>query len=51
MSLSVFVPLLVAGYILPRDVSSAVLLLITAPMIPIMMILVGSYAEEHIQRQ
>ena len=51
MSLSVFVPLLVAAYILPRDLSSAVLLLVTAPVIPIMMILVGSYAEEHMQRQ
>lgn len=51
MSLSVFVPLLVAVYILPRDISSAVLLLVTAPVIPIMMILVGSYAEEHMKRQ
>ena len=51
MSLSVFVPLLVALYILPRDLSSAVLLLVTAPVIPIMMILVGSYAEEHMKRQ
>jgi ATP-binding cassette subfamily C protein CydD len=49
--LSVFVPLLIAGYIFPRDPSSAVLLLVTAPVIPIMMLLVGSYAEEHMQRQ
>ncbi|MGB3682150.1 MAG: thiol reductant ABC exporter subunit CydD [Rubrobacteraceae bacterium] len=51
MALSAFVPLLVAGYILPQDLSSAVLLLITAPVIPVMMILVGGYAEEHMQRQ
>ncbi|MGB3633859.1 MAG: thiol reductant ABC exporter subunit CydD [Rubrobacteraceae bacterium] len=51
MYLSALVPLLVAGYILPRDLSSAVLLLITAPVIPIMMILVGGYAEEHMKRQ
>lgn len=51
MALSAFVPLLVAGYILPRDPSSAVLLLITAPVIPVMMILVGGYAEEHMKRQ
>ena len=51
VALSVFVPLLVAAYILPRDPSSAVLLFITAPVIPVMMILVGSYAEEHMQRQ
>ena len=49
--LSVLVPLMIAGYILPRDLSSAVLLLVTAPVIPILMILVGSYAEEHTRRQ
>src|SRR5215216_2413713 len=49
--LSVLVPLMIAGYILPRDLSSAVLLLITAPVIPVMMVLVGSYAEEHTRRQ
>ncbi|HEX2729461.1 MAG TPA: thiol reductant ABC exporter subunit CydD [Rubrobacteraceae bacterium] len=51
VALSAFVPLLVAAYILPRDLSSAVLLLMTAPVIPVMMVLVGSYAEDHIQRQ
>ena len=49
--LGVFVPLIIAGYIFPRDWSSAVLLLITAPVIPVMMVLVGSYAEEHTRRQ
>ena len=39
------------GYILPRDIASAVLLVVTAPVIPVMMILVGSYAEEHTRRQ
>ncbi|HEX2728658.1 MAG TPA: thiol reductant ABC exporter subunit CydD [Rubrobacteraceae bacterium] len=51
MVLSASVPLLVAVYVFPRDWTSAVLLLITAPVIPIMMILVGSYAEEHMKRQ
>jgi len=51
MALSAFVPLMVAVYIFPRDLSSAVLLLVTAPVIPVMMILVGSYAEEHMERQ
>ena len=51
MALSVLVPLLIAGYILPLDWTSAVLLLVTGPVIPLLMILVGSYAEEHIQRQ
>jgi ATP-binding cassette subfamily C protein CydD len=45
------VPLLVVAYVFPRDLSSGVLLLITAPVIPVMMVLVGSYAEEHINRQ
>ena len=50
-ALSVFVPLLIVGYVFPRDPASAILLLVTAPVIPILMILVGSYAEEHMQRQ
>lgn len=51
MVLSACVPLLVVAYIFPRDWSSAVLLLVTAPVIPVMMVLVGGYAEEHMQRQ
>jgi len=51
VALSAAVPLLVAAYVFPRDLSSGVLLVITAPVIPVMMVLVGSYAEEHIQRQ
>lgn len=49
--LSVIVPLLVAAYVFPRDVTSAILLLATAPVIPILMVLVGSYAEDHMKRQ
>ncbi len=49
--LSVVVPLLIAIYILPIDWSSAVLLAVTAPVIPLLMILVGSYAESHIKQQ
>src|SRR6266478_2589637 len=51
MALSVLVPLLIAAYILPLDWTSAVLLLVTGPVIPLLMILVGSYAEAQIQRQ
>jgi ATP-binding cassette subfamily C protein CydD len=51
VALSAAVPLLVVAYVFPRDLSSGVLLMITAPMIPVMMVLVGSYAEEHIRRQ
>jgi ATP-binding cassette, subfamily C, bacterial CydD len=49
--LSVLVPLMIAGYILPRDLASAILLVVTAPVIPVLMVLVGSYAEEHTRRQ
>jgi ATP-binding cassette, subfamily C, bacterial CydD len=49
--LSALVPLLIAAYVLPLDWASSVLLLMTAPVIPILMVLVGSYAEEHMQRQ
>src|SRR5215210_5051231 len=49
--LSVLVPLMIAGYIFPRDPSSTILLLVTAPVIPVLMVLVGGYAEEHTRRQ
>ena len=49
--LSVAVPVLIVVYVFPLDRSSAVLLLLTAPVIPVMMILVGSYAEDHMKRQ
>ena len=51
MALSAFVPLLVAAYILPLDLISALLLLATAPAIPVLMVLVGSRAEENMRRQ
>src|SRR5947209_770650 len=51
MALSVLVPLLIVAFILLLDWSSAVLLLVTGPIIPLLMVLVGSYAERHIQRQ
>lgn len=50
-ALSAFVPLLVLAYVFPRDLASGILLLVTAPVIPVMMVLVGSYAEEHMRRQ
>ena len=49
--LSVLVPLMIAGYVLVLDPSSAVLLLVTGPVIPLLMVLVGSYTEEHTRRQ
>src|SRR6266446_6392217 len=51
IALSVVVPLLIVAFMLPLDWTSAVLLLVTGPVIPLLMVLVGKYAEEHIQRQ
>src|SRR5262249_41026933 len=49
--LSVAVPLLIAAYVLPLDWASSVLLLVTGPIIPLLMILVGSYTQDHVRRQ
>src|SRR5919202_736218 len=51
MVLSAFVPLLIAAYVLPLDPVSAILLVATAPAIPVLMVLVGNRAEESMQRQ
>lgn len=51
VALSVFVPLLIAAYLLTQDWISAVLLLVTAPWIPVLMILVGSHTEKRTKRQ
>ena len=51
MALSVLVPLLIATYLLPIDWISAALLVLTAPAIPVLMILTGSHAEEHMKSQ
>ena len=51
MALSVLVPLLIFAYLLSVDPISAVLLLATAPAIPVLMVLVGSHAEEQMQGQ
>jgi ATP-binding cassette, subfamily C, bacterial CydD len=51
LALSVVIPLLVAAFVFLQDWVSAVVLLATAPIIPLLMALVGRYAEGHIQRQ
>ncbi|MFL5657372.1 MAG: thiol reductant ABC exporter subunit CydD [Ktedonobacteraceae bacterium] len=51
LALSVLVPLLIAAFLLSLDWTSALLLLVTGPVIPLLMILIGRSAEEHIQRQ
>ncbi len=51
LAASVLVPLLLVAAIFPLDWVSGVLLLVTGPIIPLLMMLVGSFAERHIQRQ
>ena len=51
MALSIFVPLLIFAYLLSVDPIGAILLLATVPAIPVLMVLVGSHAEEHMQSQ
>jgi ATP-binding cassette subfamily C protein CydD len=51
LALTVGVPLLIVAALLPVDWISSVLLLATTPIIPLLMILVGSHAEGHLQRQ
>jgi ATP-binding cassette subfamily C protein CydD len=51
IALSVFVPLLIFAFLLSVDPISAVLLLVTAPTIPVLMVLVGSHAEKQMQGQ
>ena len=50
-ALSVLVPLLIAAAVLVRDPVSGLILLATAPIIPLLMILVGGYARGHIEAQ
>ena len=51
LAFSVLTPLMIGVAIWIYDWLSALLLLVTVPIIPLLMILVGSYAERHIQRQ
>jgi len=51
LALSVLVPLLLLAVVFPLDWVSALLLLLTAPLIPLLMMLVGRCAEAQTQRQ
>ena len=51
LALSILVPLLIIVVILPVDWFTAVLLLFTAPVIPLLMALVGRTTEKHTQAQ
>lgn len=45
------VPLLILGFVVPLDATTASLLLVTAPLIPVFMILIGKMAEKLNKRQ
>lgn len=49
--LSALVPLMISGFLMTVDPISGLLLLVTVPIIPILMVAVGKYAEKPIQRQ
>lgn len=49
--LSIVIPLLIVSIVFPLDWISALLLLTTGPIIPLLMMLVGSYAQKYIQQQ
>jgi thiol reductant ABC exporter CydD subunit len=51
MALAVVVPLTVASFVIFRDVLSGVVLLLTAPLIPLFMVLIGRLAESISKRQ
>jgi ATP-binding cassette subfamily C protein CydD len=49
--LAVLIPLTYLFFIIPRDVLSGLVLLLTAPLIPLFMILIGSIADALNRRQ
>jgi ATP-binding cassette subfamily C protein CydD len=51
VALSAVVPLLVAAVVFRLDLLSALVLLVTAPLIPLFMVLIGRMAETHSRRQ
>ncbi len=51
LALAALVPLTVLVFIFPRDLISSLVLLLTAPLIPIFMVLVGSLAETLTRKQ
>lgn len=43
---AVFIPILILGFVFPLDFGSALILLVTGPLIPLFMILIGKLAEK-----
>jgi thiol reductant ABC exporter CydD subunit len=51
LALAVLIPLAILVFVFPLDFTSGLVLLLTAPLIPLFMILIGSLAQELTQRQ
>jgi thiol reductant ABC exporter CydD subunit len=51
LALAVLIPLAILAFVFPLDFTSGLVLLLTAPLIPLFMILIGSLAQELTQRQ
>ncbi len=51
MFLATFVPIIILFFVFPRDYLSGLILIITAPIIPLFMFLIGSVAEKLNQKQ
>lgn len=51
LALAALIPLLILIFVFPRDLMSGFLLLITAPLIPIFMILIGKWADSLTKKQ
>lgn len=49
-ALSLIVPALIILFLVKIDLLGALLLLVTAPVIPLLMVLIGSYTQTHVQR-
>ncbi|MGQ9644083.1 MAG: thiol reductant ABC exporter subunit CydD [Ignavibacterium sp.] len=51
MFLAAFIPILILFFVLPRDFLSAVIFIVTAPIIPVFMFLIGSLSEKLNRKQ
>ncbi|ATW26533.1 thiol reductant ABC exporter subunit CydD [Candidatus Formimonas warabiya] len=51
LALAALVPLLILGFVFPLDLFSGLIMLVTAPLIPLFMILIGRWADTLSQKQ
>lgn len=49
--LAVVVPLLLVAWVLPRDLAAGIVLLVTVPLVPVFMVLIGLAARAHSERR